>query len=118
MSELERLTRTTQVARRDLENAEAERDKLERQLERIEAGEFSAADRDHFARQHSAALLRVTRARGRLETAEAAQVALESTLARFRPEEPEPADDELLSDDELTDQIAEIKRQAGLQRPA
>jgi hypothetical protein len=118
LSELERLTRTSQVARRDLENAEIERDKLERQIQRVEAGEFSAADRDHFARQHSAALVRVTRERGRLETAEAAQVAVESTLAKFQPPDPEPEDDELLSEDELSDKVAEIKRQAGLQRPA
>ena len=111
LSEWERLDRARDVAARDLAVAESEVEKLGRQLERLDAGEFKTVDREHFSRKHSSAQVKVLRARERFEEAQSAQAAYESTRARFAPPPPEP-EGPILEGEELTSTIAALKAQA------
>jgi ATPase subunit of ABC transporter with duplicated ATPase domains len=108
LSEWERLDRAREVAERDLAAADAEVQKLERQIERIDSGEIKVTDRGHFARSLSGAQLKRVNAKRRFEEAQARQAAHEATLARFAPPPPE-ADGPVLEGEELSSTIAEIK---------
>lgn len=118
LSESERLDRKVRVSRRDVEAAQDELDKLERQLAMIDSGQLRAIDRDHFALKHTRTLTRLRTHQLRLQEAEAELEAYESSLARYQPREELPEPEETLEGEELSATIAEIKRQAELGEPA